>query len=385
MNNMKFAGLLSFAVLALSSSAAFDGLNLSMGNLATLSDARSRCISAENFTGEPGKAAMAVPSDPVSNNVNNASRAARDLGQGWKVNPYIYVKSGETVTLADIEGPGAIRHIWMTLKGVWRWSVLRIYWDGEETPSVEVPAADFFCQGWNEYAPVNSAAVCVNPGSAFNCYWTMPFRRRCRITLQNLNPKERTTVYYFIDYALTEVGDDQAYFHAQYRRTRYNATSDWTILDGVRGRGHYVGTYLAWGVHNNGWWGEGETKFFIDDDDRFPTICSTGLEDYFCGSYNFDRDGRYQEFCTPFAGLCQVIRPDGLYKSQQRFGLYRWHVVDPIRFTKALKLTVQDLGWRNGGCYLPQHSDIASTAFWYQTEPHAPFPKFPAAGELESN
>jgi len=382
---MRLFCLSACAALTLSASAGFNGINMSLGNLATLSDARSRCISAENFTGEPGKAAMAVPSDPPSNNVNNASAAARALGQGWKVNPYIHVGAGETVALADIEGPGAIQHVWMTLKGIWRWSILRIYWDGEATPSVEVPAADFFCQGWNEYAPVNSSAVCVNPGSAFNCYWTMPFRKRCRITLENVHPKDRTTVYYFIDYTLAEVGDDQAYFHAQYRCTRYNATSDWTILDGVRGRGQYVGTYLAWGVRNNGWWGEGETKFFIDDDDRFPTICSTGLEDYFCGSYNFDRNGRYQEFCTPYAGLCQVIRPDGLYKSQQRFGLYRWHVQDPIRFTKALKLTVQDLGWRGDAGYLPQHSDIASTAFWYQTEPHAPFPKFPKPDELETN
>ena len=364
-------------------SAAFNGLGMSLGNLATLSEAKSRCLSPENFTGEPGRAAMAVPSDPPMTNVNNASHAARQLGQGWKVNPYIHVQPKETVTIADIQGPGAIQHIWMTLTGKWRWSILRIYWDDEDTPSVEVPAADFFCQGWNAYAPVNSAAVCVNPGSAFNCYWTMPFRRRCRMTLQNLDENARLTAYYYIDYTLTAVGEDQAYFHAQFRRTRWNATSDFAIVDGIRGRGHYVGTYLAWGVHNDGWWGEGETKFFIDDDDRFPTICSTGLEDYFCGSYNFDKNGRYQEFCTPYAGLCQVIRPNGLYKSQQRFGLYRWHIMDPVRFTTALKLTIQDLGWRTGGRYLKQHSDIAATSFWYQAEPHAKFPAFPSADDLE--
>ena len=362
----------------------FNGLSMSLGNLATLSSAKSRCISPENRTGEPGRAAKAVPSETVTQNVNNASHAALRLGQGWKVNPYLYVQPNETVTLADIKGPGAIQHIWMTLTGVWRRSILRIYWDDEETPSVEVPAADFFCQGWNVYAPVNSAAVCVNPGSAFNCYWTMPFRRRCRMTLQNLNEKERLTAYYFIDYTLTEIGDDQAYFHAQFRRTHWNETSDFTLVDGIRGRGHFVGTYLAWGVHNDGWWGEGEVKFFIDEDDRFPTLCSTGLEDYFCGSYNFDRNGRYQEYCTPYAGLCQVIRPDGLYMSQQRFGLYRWHVMDPVRFTKKLKVSVQDLGWRAGGRYLKQHSDISAASFWYQVEPHVQFPKFPSADDLES-
>ncbi|MBO7721980.1 MAG: DUF2961 domain-containing protein [Kiritimatiellae bacterium] len=356
----------------------------SLGGLATLSDARSRCISPENPTGEPGKAAAAEPSDPVKLNVNNASRAAAELGRGWKVNPYVYIAPGETLTLADTDGPGVIRHIWMTLTGVWRWSIIRIYWDGEATPSVEVPAADFFCQGWNEYTPVNSSAVCVNPGSAFNCYWPMPFRRHCRITMQNVNPSERMTLYYFIDYTLESVDETQAYFHAQFRTTRYNETSDFTILDGVRGRGHFVGVYLAWGVGNNGWWGEGEAKFFIDDDEKFPTICSTGLEDYFCGSYNFDRGGRYQIFCTPYAGLCQVLSPDGAYKSRQRFGLYRWHVMDPVRFGKALKMTIQDLGWRHGGRYLQQHSEISSTAFWYQTEPHGPFPKFPGRNELET-
>lgn len=353
----------------------------SLGGLATLSNARTRCVSPENPTGEPGKAAMATPTDPVVRNVNNASHAAGELGRGWKVNPYVHIGPGETFTLMDAEGPGVIRHIWMTLTGRWRTSIIRMYWDGETTPSVEVPAADFFCQGWNEYAPVVSEPVCVNPGSAFNCYWTMPFRRRCRITMENVDAKQMT-LYYFIDYEETEVGADQAYFHAQFRRTIDDPTSDFTLLDDVRGRGQYVGTYLAWGVHNAGWWGEGEVKFFVDDDRDFPTVCSTGLEDYFCGSYNFDRGGRYAVFNTPYAGLCQVLPPDVCYKSGQKFGLYRWHVKDPIRFTKSLRVTAQDLGWKEGGRYLDQHSEIAATTFWYQTEPHAPFPKMGEVGFL---
>nr|WP_246859035.1 glycoside hydrolase family 172 protein [Chitinophaga sp. XS-30] len=157
------------------------------------------------------------------------------------------------------------------------------------------------------------------------------------------------------------------------------------MVDGIKGKGQYVGTYMAWGVNNNGWWGEGEIKFFMDGDNKYPTICGTGTEDYFCGSYNFDNKGRYQEFSTPYAGLHQVIRPDGLYKSQQRFGLYRWHVMDPVRFDKELKITIQDLGWRSGGRYLPQQSDISCVVFWYQREPHAPFPKLQAKDELEVN
>ncbi|NOZ57600.1 MAG: DUF2961 domain-containing protein, partial [Calditrichaeota bacterium] len=151
------------------------------------------------------------------------------------------------------------------------------------------------------------------------------------------------------------------------------------------GWGHYVGTYLAWGVHNNGWWGEGEIKFYIDGDRDFPTICGTGTEDYFCGSYNFENQEthQYQEFTTPYSGLTQVIRPDGLYRSQMRFGMYRWHIPDPIRFEENLRVTIQALGWRSDGRYLPLQDDIASVAFWYQTEPHAPFPPLPSRDELE--
>lgn len=363
----------------------FDGLNVHMGNLFRLSDAKSRSICPENFTGEPGKGGMADPKDRGKRNVANAAYAARDLGQGWKVNPYIIVNAKETITIAEIEGPGAIQHIWMTPTGNWRFTIIRFYWDNEKEPSVECPIGDFFCMGWGVYAPLSSLAVCVNPGSAFNCYWTMPFRKKCKITIENINEEASMNLYYQVDYALTEVPKDAAYFHAQWRRTNPNLTSDYTIVDDIKGKGHYVGTYLACGVNNNGWWGEGEIKFFMDGDKKFPTICGTGAEDYFCGSYNFDREGQYKEFCTPYAGLHQVIRPDGTYKSQQRFGLYRWHITDPIRFEKDLRVTIQDLGWRAGGRYLPQKSDLSSVAFWYQAEPHNKFPSMASWEELEVN
>lgn len=363
----------------------FNGLDMNMGNLFRLSDAQTRSISPENFTGEKGKGGMAVPNPNAPVNEANATHAARDLGQGWKVNPFVRIAPGETFTLAEIEGPGSIQHIWMTPTGNWRFSVIRFYWDDEETPSVEVPVGDFFAMGWNQYAPLSSLAVCVNPGSAFNCYWPMPFRKKCKITMENINDQDEMRLYYQIDYTLTEVPDDAAYFHAQFRRTNPNETSDYTIVDNIKGQGQFVGLYMAWGVNNNGWWGEGEIKFFMDGDGKFPTICGTGTEDYFCGSYNFDREGQYKEFTTPYAGLHQVIRPDGTYKSQQRFGLYRWHIMDPIRFQKDLKVTIQDLGWRHGGRYLPQKSDISSVAFWYQAEPHAKFPKLPGWEALEVN
>jgi len=146
-----------------------------------------------------------------------------------------------------------------------------------------------------------------------------------------------------------------------------------------------VGTYMAWGVNNRGWWGEGGIKFYLDADDRWPTICGTGTEDYFCGSYDFENKvtHEYEEFTTPYAGLCQVIRPDTLYKSQMRFGMYRWHIVDPVRFERDLQVTIQALGWRSGRRYLPLQDDIASVAFWYQTLPTAPFPELPDKDSLE--
>lgn len=355
----------------------FNGLGLHLGNLPLLSRAKSRSISAENFTGEKGKGGMATEGTGQS--------AARDLGQGWKVSPSIQIEPQSTFTLANIEGPGAIQHLWMTCHSKhWRSLVLRFYWDDEESPSVEVPYGDFFCNGWKELALVQSLPVACNPNGGMNSYWEMPFRKSARVTIENLSD-EPVILYYQIDYVLTEVPENVAYFHAQWRRNNplpYKQVH--TILDGVKGQGHYVGTYIAWGVNNNGWWGEGEIKFYLDGDDEFPTICGTGTEDYFGGAWNFEfPPGQYGIYSTPYLGLCQVIKPDGLYRSQQRFGMYRWHVRDPIRFEEDLRVTIQALGWRSGGRYLPLQDDIASTAFWYQTEPHAPFPPLPDRDGLE--
>lgn len=365
----------------------FNGLDMNMGNLSRLSDAKTRSISPENITGEKGKGAMADPiTDKGKRNIANAASEARDLGVGWKANPFIIINPGETVTIAEMEGPGAIQQIWMTPTGNWQFSIIRFYWDDEKTPSVEAPVGAFFGMGWNEYAPLSSLAVTVNPGSAFSCYWKMPFRKKCKITMQNIDD-EPMRLYYQVNYTLTEVGKDEGYFHAQYRRSGRGDGSVHTILDGVKGKGQYVGTYMAIGVHNNGWWGEGEIKFYIDGDKNYPTIVGTGTEDYFCGSYDFENPvtHQYQEFSTAYSGLHQVIKPDGLYKSQERFGMYRWHIMDPVRFENDLKVTIQDLGWQSGGRYLPQESDIITVAYWYQQEPHASFPILPGKDKLAVN
>jgi hypothetical protein len=315
----------------------------------------------------------------------NAKNAARELGKGWKLNPYIIIKPHEIFEIANIEGSGAIQHIWMTPTGKWRNVIIRFYWDGQSQPSVECPVGDFFCSPWQCYNQSSSLAVCVNPGSAFNCYWDMPFRKSCRITLENRGD-ENVTYYYQIDYTLTEIPEDCAYFHAQFRRTNpLPYKSVYTILDGVKGKGQFVGTYMAWGVNNNGWWGEGEIKFYLDGDREYPTICGTGTEDYFCGSYDFESPyvRKYDDFNSPYAGFHQILKSDELYFVQKRFGMYRWHITDPVRFDEDLKVTIQALGWRSEGRYLPLQDDIASVAYWYQTLPAADFPKLPDRDYLE--
>ena len=353
----------------------FNGFGLS--NLSILSDAKSRSISPENFTGEKGKGGMATE--------GTGKDCARELGQGWKVSPSVFIEPHTTFTLGEIKGPGVIQHIWLTcFPPQWRNLILRIYWDGEQEASVETPIGDFFCNGWGERCNVNSLPVAVNPAGGMNSYWKMPFRQSAKLEVENIG-EDKAVLYYQIDYSLVDIPLEAAYFHAQFRRSNPLQYKDvHTLIDGVQGKGHYVGTYIAWGVNNTGWWGEGEIKFYLDGDDEFPTICGTGTEDYFGGAWNFEYPkGEYGVYSTPFLGLPQVIKPDGLYHSQQRFGMYRWHVLDPIRFEQDLKVTIQALGWRSGGRYLPLQDDISSTVFWYQSEPHASFPKLPDKNTLE--
>ncbi|CAI9402254.1 glycoside hydrolase family 172 protein [Aestuariimicrobium sp. T2.26MG-19.2B] len=359
----------------------FNGLGTHLGNLALLSPAQTRSISAENPTGAKGAGGRATE--------GTGAVVGRELGQGWKISPSIDIGGHETVTLADIEGPGCLQHLWLTVHpSWWRRLVLRMYWDDEDAPSVETPLGDFFANGWCERANVASMPIAVNPAGGFNSYWQMPFRQRARITIENLVGDVCQGFYYQATYALSWVPDDAAYFHAQWRRSAPLGRGEvHTLLDGVSGQGHYVGTYLAWQANNNGWWGEGEIKFHLDGDE-WPTICGTGTEDYFGGAWNFEQpQGQYGVYSTPWLGLHQVIQPDGLYRMNQRFGMYRWHVPDPIRFSSDLRVTIQALGWgseRDGeGRYLPLRDDIASTTFWYQSEPHAPFPGLGGVDHLE--
>ncbi len=357
------------------------------GNLYLMSDAQSRSISPEHLTGEKGKGGMIKLED------GTAKHAARELGTGWKVNPYLFLNAGETLTLAEIEDSGVINHIWITLPGNYRHSILRMYWDDEKHPSVEVPIADFFATpvlhvgnenlwGSGYELKINSAMINVNPRNGFNSFWQMPFRKKCRITLENASDK-KISVYYQVDYTLQEIPENAAYFHAQFRRVKKLKEKEvYTMIDNVKGQGHYVGAYVLHGSRSPLWWGEGEIKFYIDGDTDYPTINGTGEEDYFCGSYGYkplDTEGKelaYENYNTLYNGFYKVPGHDV-------FGQYRWHVLDPIRFKNDLKVTLQSLGWKDNGAYLSLQDDLASVVYWYQAEPHMPFPALPSKEELD--
>ncbi|UFU03313.1 DUF2961 domain-containing protein [Ruania suaedae] len=358
-------------------------------DIAALGTTVTRSISPENPTGAKAGGGRATE--------GTGARFATDLGRGWKISPSVDLPPGGTHVLADLSGPGRITHIWLTTDpGSWRRLLLRASWDGSAEPAIEVPVGDFFGQGWGQFAQLSSQMVAVNPHGGFNSYWPMPFSDGALLTLENL-AEQPVTVYYQVTY---DVGPDvvaDGRLHAQWCRSNPLETGrTHVLLDEVRGRGHYAGTYLAWGVNARGWWGEGEIKFYLDGDrdstepgGPFATIVGTGTEDYLGGAWDFSVPGQgYTSYSTPYLGLHQIIRPDGQYESQQRFGMYRWHVLDPIRFERDLTADIQALGWRSdrkdGRRYLQRHDDIASTAFFYLDAPSTNRPATPTHDELET-
>lgn len=347
---------------------------------------RSRAINAENPTGAPGAAAS----------------ASSALGPGRKGSAWYELPSGGKLTLAEITGPGVIRHIWITVADktpagpfVLRDLVLRAYWDGSDSPSVEVPLGDFFCNGFGQRSLVTSEPIVVAPTGGMNCYFPMPFRTGARLELSSEHPGDLPYVFFQVDYT---TGDDIAawpgYFHAQWRRS--NATTrpgqDHVILDNVQGPGTYVGTYVALASLHRYWWGEGEVKFFIDDDENLPTLCSTGLEDYAGGAWAFqdelrsDPEPMILNFCAPYCGYPFASATDSTKASEfstamlPMHGLYRWHLPDPIYFQERLKVTVQQIGMWDHGLF-ERSDDVSTTAYWYQTSLGTSFPPLPPAPE----
>lgn len=346
-------------------------MNIDLGSIHRRREAESRSISAENPTGERGKGATADP---------EGEGPARELGVGWKVRPCLrQVQPGEKRTIMDVDGPGVIRHMWVTFKeDFYRDVIIRIYWDGQDAPSVQAPLGDLMCNGWNERQDILAQPINVNPQGGMNIYFPMPFRQNARITIENDGPNELPAFFYTINYTLEPVEEDALYFHAYWRRSNpLEYETEYLIVDDIRGQGHYVGTFMAWQQNNAGWWGEGEIKMYTDDDEEFPTICGTGTEDYFGGAWGFG--GR--DFSAPYLGWLQVRGESG--QPGCRMVMYRFHVQDPVFFSERLKVTMQALGWRGEGRFLPLQDDISSVAYWYQTLPHEPFPPVPPRNDRE--
>jgi hypothetical protein len=360
-----------------------------LGRLPSMLGVPTRQASAENPTGQKGMGARWDP-DPDDPDLVYSGPAVV-LGRGWKVRPYCPLPVGEELVLADASGPGVITHLFLTSDSPrLRPLVLRAWWDDEASPSVEVPVGDFFSIGHDGVdVTLTSQPVTVAPARACSCWWPMPFRHHARLTLTNEGDDDVRVVAWRVTWQEREIAEDLGMFHAQWRRTRTGpATPEHTILDGVRGRGVYVGTSLALRALAPGWWGEGEVKVYLDGDEEFPTIVDNGTEDYFGGAWGFgrdflppDADGQRRErpYSAPFAGCPLVSEPGAAVR---RFSAYRWHVPDPIGFASDIRVTMQALGWGEDGRYAIRSDDVATVAYWYQSEPHVPFTPVDPARDL---
>ena len=335
---------------------------------ALIGDERTFAFSAENPTGARGGGGRG--------------------GDCTKLSPTVVIPAGKAVTLVDVEGPGVIQNMWFT-GYVGHSFILRIYWDDQAHPSVEAPLSAFFGCAYDEnfvdrdgrYPVLNSAMLLVAPGRGYNCFFEMPFRRRCRVTMENRGDKEEA-LYYIITGCRREVPENIGYFHAAYRQEHpVQKGRSYTVVDGIRGKGQFLGLTLAAGMNgNNTCWVEGEARMYIDGD-RYPSIHYTGTEDYFTGSYGFGNDihiRRYQTFSGHYSGLFAILGDnDAFYNGQQRFLLYRFHVPDPIHLSEAFRMTLDNLGWTG-----PRYDDYTSVAYWYQTLPSAPLKPLPTDAEM---
>ena len=358
-----------------------DGLGMDLADLPRLSNAKSRSISPENFTGEKGKAGMATE--------GTGKNAARDLGQGWKVSPSVRIKAKSTFTLAEINGSGAIQQIWMTPAPLdkTRSIILRFYWDGETEPSVEVPLGDFFACGWGKYCQINSLAVCVNPGSAFNCYWKMPFRKKAKITMENLDDKDMT-LYYQINYTLTDVPEDAGLLPRPVPPRESPLKTKGLLHDPRRrpGPGPVRRHLPGLGSPQSGLVGRGRDQVLHGRRQGVP----------------HDLRHRHRRLLLRLVQLREPRDASGTRRSARptpawprccrrtrstrpASGSACTAGTSPTRSAsrRTCKVTIQALGWQAGGRYLPLEDDIASVAYWYQTEPHAKFPKLPDAEALK--
>jgi hypothetical protein len=277
------------------------------------------------------------------------------------------IPPGQTLTLVDHAGAGIVRRWWITIAprnnvALQRQVIVRCYWDDETTPSVEVPVSDFFGVGFGEWRDYISLPLNMTSGG-YNSYWPMPFRRRARVTIENRSSVVLDRFYYNIDVeTYPRLPDSLLYFHAQFRRTSTRAGQPVLLLDAA-GRGHYVGTVLSMQPRRGRamWYLEGNERVFIDGE-QTPSVLGTGTEDYFSSGWYFDT-GPYS---APYHGATIKDSLSG------RVSAYRWHIEDPIPFTRSLRFTIE-----HGGTNDTREVDYTSMAVWYQTHPHAAFPELP--------
>ncbi|MCE5304062.1 MAG: DUF2961 domain-containing protein [Planctomycetaceae bacterium] len=324
----------------------------------------------------------------------------RGNGNGRKGAPaFRNVAAGETKTLCDIEGPGMVRHLWITVEDrdpeSLRSYIVRIYWDNSPHPSVEAPLGDLFGVAHGRTASFMTPYVGMPEGRSFHCYFPMPFSKRCRITFQNDTPKKMPWLFYQVDYTLGDkVTDDWGRFHAQFRRETTPAGKDYCLLDTHGSPGVFVGAVIGVNPKGPGWWGEGEIKFYIDGDDKYPTICGTGAEDYLCTGWGM----------KPHQAIYTGVnyKKDDLETKWSRFvSFYRFHVYDPIFFKEGLRVELQQIGagqltkenQRKYGWIGPhihpnmsdwlydRSDDYCSVVYWYQKLSDTPLPPLPNRAE----
>lgn len=338
--------------------------------------------------------ALTRPSSAVSARITSAAPEA------WSNRDNRWVKPGEVFTLADIKGPGIIRHIWFTFaEPAPSWIskdgaadhseiVLRMYWDGAELPAVETPLGDFFAAGFGRRAPIQSVPVIVQGGDSYNCFWPMPFFKSARITLTNESTKPLAALYYMVDYTKEDkLPADSLYFCAQYRQEfPTKLGSDYLLADiessgdGASG-GQYVGTVMSVRSRSPEWFGEGDEKFYIDGDSAAPTMQGTGTEDYFLNAWGMEKG------CFPYNGVTML---DGwLGDLGNRGTMYRWHIPDAVHFRKSLRVAIEHNGWMSADetstgkveGHVEREDDFATVAFWYQRGQPKRFTTLPSAAE----
>jgi len=321
-------------------------------------------------------AAAQVPQDLAQKKDFAASRSSSTDPNGHNGDAR-RIEAGATLPLLDVKGAGRITHIWFTIaspsKDHLRELVLRMTWDDAPKPAVEIPVGDFFAQGFGRYVEFSSAPVAIGAHNALNCYWPMPFKKHAVITVTNEGSQPVHAFYFNIDYRLQRHPDkDLRYFHTQYRCYFPAPVGKPLTICDTKGSGHYVGTFISVMANSDGWWGEGNDYWYIDGSSK-PVISGTGSEDYFCGAWDFGR-----AFWNPYFGVPLYDNPE---KGGEKRGIlntcYRWHIQDPVPFTKSLLFTLEHGRSGYDEDRKPFTNHYTTVAFYYLDNPNGDGPAIP--------